>query len=209
MNYDAIIVASGSGSRLNLGYNKVFYRFEDGETILDKAMSLFLEDNDCQRVIVVTNEVDFDKVTKSDKVSLVQGGKSRQESVRNGLKLVDSEFVMIHDGARPYLDMASLEALKAALKDEFAAILAVKAKDTIKEVKNGYIKKTIDRENVYLAQTPQAFKTFILKAAYQTAEKLDISFTDDASLIEYIKMPVKVVESNYANKKITFKEDLI
>ena len=208
MQYDAVIVASGSGSRLSLGYNKVFYRFKDGKTILDKAIHLFLEDDDCQKVIVVTKPDDFAKVELRPKMQLTKGGDTRQKSVYAGLKLTASPYVLVHDAARPYLDIADLKGLKDTLQKEDAAILAVKAKDTIKTVRDGYIQKTLDRNNIYLAQTPQGAKSHILKAAYEKALNTDIPFTDEASILEYCGIAVKIVDGNYRNIKITYKEDL-
>ena len=125
-----------------------------------------------------------------------------------GLKLTASPYVLVHDAARPYLDIADLKALKDTLQKEDAAILAVKAKDTIKTVRDGYIQKTLDRNNIYLAQTPQGAKSHILKAAYEKALNTDIPFTDEASILEYCGIAVKIVVGNYRNIKITYKEDL-
>lgn len=208
ITYDAIIVASGQGSRLNLGYNKVFYRFEDGYTILDKAMAPFLMDEDCKKIIVVTNQDDFKLVLNHQKVVVTEGGKQRQDSVYAGLKLVDSPYVLVHDGARPYLMASELKALKKALMSEDAAILAVKAKDTVKLVNDGYIEKTIDRSKVYLAQTPQGAKSSILKSLYEKAITSHFNFTDEASVLETGGIKVRVVDGSYANNKITFQADL-
>lgn len=208
MNYDVVIVASGSGSRINLGYNKVFYRFDDGETILDKATKLFIHDEDCKNIIVVTNQENFQNVTTNSKLVVTRGGNLRKDSVFEGLKLVKSEYVLVHDGARPYLSKECLEDLKKALDENDAAILAVKAKDTIKLVSDHMIEKTLDRNTIYLAQTPQGARSNILFKAYQKAIDSNIEFTDEASILEYFNIKVKVVDGSYSNNKITFKEDL-
>lgn len=208
IKYDAIVVASGKGTRLNLGYNKVFYKLDEDTTILDMASRCFVEDEDCQNVIVVTNEEEFDLVKNNPKLVLVQGGKLRMDSVLNGLAKVKSDYVLIHDGARPYLDKHDLDNLKKALEDEEASILAVKAKETVKVVDDGYINKTLNRNQIYLAQTPQGFKTSTIINAFQKAKGVNIEFTDDASIAEYSGIRVKIVEGSYRNNKITYLDDL-
>ena len=109
MKYDAIVVASGVGKRANLGFNKVLFVMKNNKTVLENACSLFFEDEDCEKVIVVTNdEIDF----ANDKMLIVDGGKERYDSVSNGLKEVTNEYVLIHDGARPFLCKEDLEKLK-------------------------------------------------------------------------------------------------
>ena len=102
MKYDAIVVAGGVGKRADLGFNKVLYRTRDGKTVLNHSCLNFINDDDCQKLIVVCNfELDF----KCDKLVVVPGGKERYESVLNGLNEVTSDYVLIHDGARPFLDV--------------------------------------------------------------------------------------------------------
>ena len=157
MKYDVIIVASGKGLRAGLGYNKVFYRMKDGKRVIDHSLELFGNDEDCERIIVVTNEEFIDEL-KDENVILVKGGKERKDSVRNGLDKATSEYVFIHDGARPFLRKESLEALKEKVVETDAALLGRMAFDTIKEVKDGKVVRTLDRRNIFLAETPQAFR---------------------------------------------------
>lgn len=207
MIYDVVIVASGKGERAKLGYNKVFYKMKDGRTILECSASLFINDIDCKKIIIVTNEDCVDKVFKNDKVITTIGGKERKDSVENGLQYVESEYVLIHDGARPFLKKESLDELKNKLCEYDAVILAEKAKDTIKIVSNNKIEKTIDRNTVYLAQTPQGFKSDLIKNCYeQSKNKL---FTDDASLVESCGYDVYVVENKFDNKKLTVETDFV
>ncbi len=207
MFYDVVIVASGKGQRANLGYNKAFYKMKDGRTILECSASLFVEDEDCRNIIVVTNEDYFDQVFKNDKVICTVGGKERRNSVENGLKLVSSEYVLVHDAARPFLNKLSLEEIKKELIISDACILARKATDTIKVVENNKIVKTLDRNSIYMAETPQAFKTSLLKKCYEDSE--NIIFTDDASLVESLGYVVTIVEDKFDNKKLTNEMDFI
>ena len=207
MFYDVVIVASGKGQRANLGYNKAFYKMKDGRTVLECSASLFMEDEDCKNIIVVTNEEYIEQVFKNDKVICTIGGKERRNSVENGLKLVQSEYVLIHDAARPFLNKLSLEELKKELEISGACILAKKATDTIKVVENNKIIKTLDRNSIYMAETPQAFKSDLLKKCYKESE--NIIFTDDASLVESLGYEVSIVEDKFNNKKLTNEMDFI
>ena len=207
MFYDVVIVASGKGQRANLGYNKAFYRMKDGRTVLECSASLFMEDEDCKNIIVVTNEEYIEQVFKNDKVICTIGGKERRNSVENGLNLVQSEYVLIHDAARPFLNRLSLEDLKKELETSGACILAKKATDTIKVVENNKIIKTLDRNSIYMAETPQAFKSDLLKKCYKESE--NIIFTDDASLVESLGYEVSIVEDKFNNKKLTNEMDFI
>ena len=207
MFYDVVIVASGKGQRANLGYNKAFYKMKDGRTVLECSASLFIEDEDCKNIIVVTNEEYIEQVLKNDKVICTIGGKERRNSVENGLNLVQSEYVLIHDAARPFLNRLSLEDLKKELETSGACILAKKATDTIKVVENNKIVKTLDRNSIYMAETPQAFKSDLLKKCYKESE--NIIFTDDASLVESLGYEVSIVEDKFNNKKLTNEMDFI
>jgi len=204
MKYDAIVVASGEGKRANLGFNKTMYVMRNGKTVVENACQLFFEDEDCSRVIVVSN----DKLKfNNPKMIVVGGGEERCNSVANGLVEVKEEYVLIHDGVRPFLKRKDLENLKMAIKDCDGAILAIKAINTIKYVENGIIVKSIDREKTYSAQTPQAFNTKLLRKAY---EAIDVkTFTDEATAFEEAGLQVKVVQGDISNIKLTYKEDFL
>lgn len=163
MKYQAIVLGGGKGSRADLGYNKILYKMKDGRTVLEKSCDIFLNDDDCQKLIVVLNE---ELPFRNEKVIKTQGGINRYDSVLNGLKLVDSEYVLIHDGARPFVTKDDINRLKTELASEDGAILVNKTVDTIKEVRDGYITGTPQREYLYNALTPQGFKTEVLKEAY-------------------------------------------
>ena len=200
--YDARVLAGGKGLRSGLGYNKVFYLLDNGKSVLENACLPFFEDEDVKNVVVVCNE---DVPFTHPKMIICKGGEERKDSVYNGLKECTSEFVFIHDGARPYLNKNDLTKLKEAMSKENGAILASKAYETIKEVKDGYICKTLDRDFIYMAKTPQAFKRVLIKELYE--RDLSLSFTDDASVLEYYGYPVKVIEVSNHNLKLTNPED--
>lgn len=203
MNYDVVVVANGKGTRASLGFNKVFYVMKNGKTVLENACSNFLEDDDCKKIIVVTD--DETGVFKHEKVEVTSGGKLRANSVYNGLLKCESEYVMVHDGARPFVLKEDIEKLKDALKTNDGAMLAKKAIDTIKLVKDEMVVETLDREFIYQALTPQAFKREMLKHAYESVD-FDL-LTDDASVFEKMNYPVKIVVGNTKNIKLTNPED--
>lgn len=205
MKYDVIIVASGKGERAKLGYNKAFFKMKDGKTVLEHSASLFVEDDDCQNIIVVTSPNCINSVFNNSKLITTLGGNQRKDSVYNGLQKVDSDYVLIHDAARPFLNKESLNEIKKEIEINDAAILAKKAIDTIKIVDGNKIVKTLDRNTIYMAETPQGFKTSLIKDCYNRCE--NINFTDDASLVESLGYSVYIVEDKFDNKKLTTEMD--
>ena len=205
MKYDAVIVASGKGVRANLGYNKAFYVMKDGSSVLMHTVSVFKCDADCERIIIVTNKEYMNRIPEDEKIILVEGGQERKDSVRNGLNKVESEYVLIHDGARPFLHPEALEEVKEKVTEAGAVVLGHMAFDTVKIVNDGIVEKTIDRNTVFMAETPQAFKSELIKDAY--ARCADIIFTDDASLAESLGIKVHIVIDRFDNHKLTSEED--
>ena len=213
MNYSVIVLAAGRGSRTNLDYNKVFYTFENGQTVLNKSLSVFLSDEDCKQVVLVCADYEKDYVTENylydSRIQVVTGGKTRQDSVYNGLQVVGQDYVMIHDGARPFVEKKWILDLKQTLETESACLLMVPSVDTTKIVVDGYVKESLERKLVYHAQTPQCFKTSLIKECHELARNKQVQATDDAQLVEWFSdIKVKVVLSSFTNKKITLPEDL-
>jgi 2-C-methyl-D-erythritol 4-phosphate cytidylyltransferase len=142
-------------------------------------------------------------------VRLVQGGAERQDSVRKGLEQADTELVAVHDAARPFIDAAVIEAAVAAAAEYGGSIVATPTTDTLKQVApGGSIVTTIPRQDVWLAQTPQVFRTEILREAHAAATRDNLTETDDSALVERLGYPVRVVRGNPENRKITTAEDL-
>ena len=211
MNYSAVGLCAGKGSRSGLSYNKMLYRFKD-KTVYEMTMEIFLNDDRCKQIVVVTKEdeiSDLKKLISSSKIDYTFGGKERQDSVYNGLQIVNQEYVLIHDGARPYLKKENIDDLLLCLNNNDACLLMVPVKDTIKMCKDGNVIETLPRETLMQAQTPQAFKTSIIKDCYKLGKINNFVATDDASLVEHFKVaPVKVVIGSYENIKITTPDDL-
>ena len=211
MNYSAIVLCAGKGSRSGLTYNKMLYRFKN-KTVYEMTMDIFLNDERCKQIVVVTKEEELDdlkKLISSKKIDYVFGGKERQDSVYNGLQVVKEDYVLIHDGARPYLKKENIDEILECLNKNNACLLVVPVKDTIKVCMDGNIVKTLPREQLVQAQTPQAFKTELIKRCYQKGKDQNYIATDDASLVEYFEnIEVKAVLGSYSNIKITTPDDL-
>ena len=209
MEYQAIVLAAGNSTRSGLQYNKVLFELIN-TPIIYLSTKNFINDMSCNKIFLVCKENDLEDLKKIfngiDKIEFIIGGETRQESVNNALKLVTSEYVLIHDGARPYFTAILLNRLIAKLKEVDAVIPVWTMTDTVKEVKNGVVVKTLKRDVLKRVQTPQAFKTSVLLQAHNDAKnKL---YTDDSSMVEELTdTKVYVIDGEYPNIKYTFKED--
>ena len=144
-------------------------------------------------------------------IRLTPGGAERQDSVAAGLSLVDpaAEVVIVHDAARPFASASCVQACIDAALSTGAAIVAVPARDTIKVVDpQAVVRQTLDRRNIWLAQTPQVFRAVLLRQAYERAQRDGYIGTDDAALVERVGGTVRVVPGDWANRKITTPDDL-
>ncbi len=203
MKYSVIIPASGKGTRLNLGYNKVLFK-NDGEYLIQKTLKNFVLDMDCLEIILVhqkDEEIILKEIVKDVKVKFVFGGCSREESVLNGLKMVNSEFVLIHDGARPNINKELINRVKERLEKEDSVIPVVKLKEA------SLINDEYHGQEINVVQTPQGFKTTLLLEAMNNVN-LD-NFRDEGSIYSFFyKKKINIVDGDYANIKVTTKEDL-
>ncbi|MGL4624319.1 MAG: 2-C-methyl-D-erythritol 4-phosphate cytidylyltransferase [Culicoidibacterales bacterium] len=215
--YTAILLAAGSGSRAELGYNKVLYTLSQ-KPVFMWSLEQFLAQPECKQVLIVTQEAEIDTFTDllevfqvlDPRIEFVVGGSERQESVHNALHKTSQPYVLIHDAARPFINQEQLSTLYEHVQADEAVILAVPAKDTIKQVENGVIEQTHERQKMYLAQTPQAFATKLIMQAHHHAVTMEIQATDDASLIEQLCLRgVHVVAGSYVNMKVTTPEDFV
>lgn len=214
MGFTTIIPAAGQGKRMGTEINKLFLEI-DGETIIRRTVSVFQEIEECEQIFIAAHpkEVhlmeehlkDFNKVA-----GVIPGGKERQHSINEVLKvLIDSEVVMVHDGARPFITQEKVKQLYQETLKNKAVILAVQSKDTIKKVIDGVVEETYDRSTLWQVQTPQSFNRHVILNAYNFAEKHDFVGTDDASLVERAGYKVHITNGDYDNIKITTHEDLI
>lgn len=214
MKYSVILLAAGKGSRTHLDYNKVFYHLDANTTVLDRSLSIFEDDPDCEEVILVAAPYELSMVEREygshPKVKAVSGGETRQDSVWNGLQAAEHDIVMIHDAARPFLSRYDLDSLKRVMETEKAALLMVPSVDTQKLVDDsGYVMATLPRNQVWNAQTPQAFDRSVILDAHRKAKAKSFTGTDDAQLVErFSHVPVACVKGSPENTKITNPNDL-
>jgi 2-C-methyl-D-erythritol 4-phosphate cytidylyltransferase len=214
MEYQVVIPAAGKGKRMNAGKNKLLLEL-NGTPIIVHTLKVFESDPRCKGIFLAIDPGDretFKELLKKYDIKnvkkLVDGGPERQHSVYNALKEVSHEIVLVHDGARPFIQLDVIEGLVVKTQQTGAAIAAVPVKDTIKKVLEEEVEETIDRSSLWMVQTPQAFRVSLLKKAHQQAVEDDFVGTDDASLVERTDVQVSVVESDYDNIKLTTPEDL-
>jgi len=218
MAVHALIPAAGSGRRMGAGSNKQYLQLGDRPVLAHTLARLAaLADVDALHVIVPDDERAFcrDQVVArfglGKIASIVAGGAERQDSVRLGLAAcgaADDDLVLVHDGVRPFFPAAQLAALLAAATAAGAALLAIPAQDTIKEVADGRVVRTLERSRLWQVQTPQAFRAAVLREAHRQAAAAGYAGTDDAAFVEWCGWPVAVVPGSPFNIKLTTPADL-
>ena len=208
----AIIVAAGVSRRM--GFDKLSYRLPDGRTVLETSCALFAAHPAVDELVLVAggNRPQCEAIAAAcpKPCTVVQGGATRADSVRNGLAAAKGQLVAIHDAARPFAsEQLITDVLQAAAKTG-AAAPAVPVKDTIKVAdKDGQVVTTPDRATLYAVQTPQCFdRALYLQALDAVSGEKASLVTDDCSLFELAGLPVTLTAGDYANLKITTKEDL-
>lgn len=218
----AIVLAAGGGSRMKSKTKKQFMEIK-GKPVIWYSLFEF-EKSRVDEIILVTGKEDIDYCKKEivEKYNLkkiknvVAGGSERYESVYNGLKEVTGNIVLIHDGARPLINNEIIErSIEGTIKSD-ACVVGVPVKDTIKRAnKEGYIIDTPNRSELWITQTPQSFKTDLVKMAYKKMkEELEkgnttLNITDDAMVVEeFTTNQVRFVQGDYKNIKVTTPEDI-
>lgn len=228
MKYSAIVLAAGSGKRMHAGLPKQYMDLL-GKPLIYYALEAFEKSPVDEIILVVTpghidycvkeivHRFGFRKVTK-----VVAGGKERSESVLRGLESAEGDYVLIHDGARPFLSQEVIGRMMDAVQKYRAAIAAVPEKNTIKEGDSDHwVTSTLDRSRLWEIQTPQAFDRQLISEAYQRLLSEDpdcsmASLTDDAMVVEEGgRMPdgshprIQLIQGDYFNIKITTPEDMV
>jgi 2-C-methyl-D-erythritol 4-phosphate cytidylyltransferase len=213
----AIVPSAGLGRRFGEGRNKPFETL-GGKPVLIWALDALEKMPEISEIIPVLKETDMQvgtelfkhyKITKVKRI--VPGGKERQDSVFNGLHFIkdNGPVVLIHDGARPFLEPKTVRRALRALSGCDGVVIGVPPKDTIKEIEGELIRQTLKRDTLIAVQTPQIFFYQPLLAAYEKAMKESFYATDDAALVERNRGRIKVVKGEYTNIKITTPEDLV
>lgn len=215
MKYTVMIPAAGSGSRMGAGFNKLFLKLGE-KPIFVHTLQAFEQDPLCSGIILaVKNEerkeiqgyLDEFNITKV--CEMVEGGSERQYSVDACLNAyTEKGIVLVHDAARPFIRRSLIHALVKEAEAYGAAIVGVKAKDTMKLAPSGTVQETVNRDHLWIVQTPQAFRYEVINEASQRAKDENFLGTDESMLVERIGHPVRIVEGSYDNVKMTTQEDL-
>lgn len=209
MNFkvNAIIPAGGTSSRFG-NKNKLLEKIYDKE-VIRYTIEAF-EKSEVDEIIICANINIIEELKEifknSQKVKIIEGGATRQESVFNGLKASECDYVLIHDGARPMISTDLINSAIEEVKTKKALTVATKTIDTIKEVIDGKIVKTIDRAKLYNTQTPQAFEYNLIKDAHM--KLYGKNYTDDAGMLEELGQTVYILNGSYKNIKITTQNDI-
>ncbi len=203
-----VIVCAGRGRRL--GADKAAIKLQ-GKPLFYHTYKLFKNLKAIKQIVIVLRRKNFPlakKFIKDKRVSLVEGGARRQDSVLAGLLQLNKgiKYVLIHDGARPFTPRETILSVIKNVKKYPAVICAVKPKDALKKTNGSFVKGTLDRNSIVMAQTPQAFRKNMVIKAYKKFNYKN-SF-DDAQLFEFMKTQVKVVAGSYLNMKITYPQDI-
>ncbi len=215
MKCGIIIAAAGQGKRLGLKQNKILFELA-GKPMLIYSLDQFKDLPWVNEIIVVVHEEEVELIEQllklyglDQRVEVVVGGSERQHSIANGLARVTSDYVMVHDAARPFVSGELIRRLYERLYDVDAVIPGIPVVDTIKLVdKYQRVMETLNRDQLWAIQTPQAFARRLLVEAYERARTDGFVGTDDASLVEWIGVDVEVVAGDEKNLKVTRAADL-
>jgi 2-C-methyl-D-erythritol 4-phosphate cytidylyltransferase/2-C-methyl-D-erythritol 2,4-cyclodiphosphate synthase len=213
MHVAAIIVAAGKGERVGAAEPKQFLDLGGGRTMVAMSIEAFLSSPHVDELIVAVPPGFVDRIASDVRVRVVEGGARRQDSMANAFASVSpaADVVLVHDAARPFVTARLIAATIDAAREHGAAIAALPVRDTVKRaiVAGGgrRIAETLPRDDIFLAQTPQAFRRDVLEAALAAAEGIDV--TDEAMLVERAGMPVYIVPGDAENVKITTREEVM
>ena len=216
-----IIPASGLGLRMSSDVPKQYIKLDNGLTILDTTLSRLLVDDFFDLVVVVIAKKDRlwygSKYKHHPKIRLCYGGDERFNSVKNALTLIkpmvqDTDWVFVHDAARPCIHINDVKRLFLGVvqKNGVGGLLAAPVVDTVKEIDAHRLAvlRTLDRDHIYLAQTPQMFRYRTLSMAYYFCEEHNIQVTDEASAVESLDHQPIVISNSKYNMKVTTPEDV-
>lgn len=219
----AIVLSAGIGSRMNSDIPKQYMMLKD-KPVLAHSLLAF-EESEADGIVIVCGKGDeeyiqkefVDKYSLSKVTAIVEGGAERYNSVYNGLLACkDADYVLIHDGARPYVSQDIIKRNMEEVIKYKAVVTSVKATDTVKIAdENGFVAATPERKSVYFMQTPQTFEYRLALESYSRLiealkEETAVQVTDDAQVVEmYSDTKVKLIEGDYSNIKITVPKDLL
>jgi 2-C-methyl-D-erythritol 4-phosphate cytidylyltransferase len=209
MNAGAVIVAAGRSSRMG-GSDKLLQTIQ-GRPLIAHTLAPFLQHTAIRQAVLVVSSENREAISRQigrdEKLTIVLGGERRRDSVHAGLvTLTGCDYALVHDGARPLVTSELIDSALAGARECGAALCAVAVTDTVKRSdESGHIRGTVEREGLWLAQTPQAFRLDLILQAHRALEG---DFTDDAAMIEHLGLPVRLVAGSRRNIKVTTPDDL-
>ena len=212
MRIGAVITAGGLGKRVGGDLPKQLVKLH-GKAMWLHSAEAFLNNKKIKAVVITVPanwQNYFIEESKNLPIIVALGGKERWQSVKNGIEALPKNIshVMVHDAARPFVSQDIINSVAKILAKD-CCMVAKPVFDTVKVAKNSYVKSTLDRKSLWLAQTPQAAPVDLLKKLYKKMEKFpNFCPTDEASILEKFRVPIKIVEGNAKNDKITTKEEL-
>lgn len=211
-----IILVAGNSTRYGTGTNKNLEQI-NGKTVLEYSLKAFLENEYIDDILVAVKKEEVEKIkeivekenrkTEEKNIKIIIGGATRTESVYNCITSTDSDIVIIQDGARPAIKQRYINECIETMQELKGATIGVKSKDTIKITdENNIVTSTTKRSNTWIIQTPQCFDRQTLLAMHEKYKQEEV--TDDCMLLEKGQFPVKIIEGDYTNIKITTYEDI-
>ena len=215
MTIGLVIPAAGVGNRFSKDVKKQFYQI-DNKPILYFTLRNILSAYNFSEVVIGISDSDRDEINEiiedlnlDINFKIVLGGETRAHTVMNCLQAVMSDMVLIHDAVRPFVTKETVQDIIAGAIEFDGAVPAIMVRDTVKRVDNkGVIQKTEEREGLYLAHTPQGFKTNIIKNALKESINKGLNVTDESSAMEMYGSKIKIVPSSYDNIKVTYIQDI-
>ena len=215
MTIGLVIPAAGVGNRFSKDVKKQFYQI-DNKPILYFTLRNILSAYNFSEVVIGISDSDRDEINEiiedlnlDINFKIVLGGETRAHTVMNCLRAVMSDMVLIHDAVRPFVTKETVQDIIAGAIEFDGAVPAIMVRDTVKRVDNkGIIQKTEEREGLYLAHTPQGFKTNIIKNALKESINKGLNVTDESSAMEMYGSKIKIVPSSYDNIKVTYIQDI-
>jgi len=206
MKTSLILACAGKGVRAGFNQNKLLVN-HNGSTILEQTLNAFTQSELIDQIIITASQIDFDFISNlvKDKATVVLGGDTRTQSIKNALEEVTGDIVLIHDGARPFVSKKMIKDCIDTAKKFGSAIPVIKSRDTIARISGDVITEYVGKDSLANIQTPQGFNTKTIKQAYLSLG--DKAFNDDGEIYLNYKSTLSYYEGNLGNIKLTYKQD--
>ena len=206
MKTSLILACAGKGARAGFNQNKLLIN-KNGSTILEQTLNAFADSNLVDQIIITASQTDFDFITKLVKgqATVVLGGETRTQSIKNALEFVDGDIVLIHDGARPFVSKKIIKDCIKTAKQFGSAIPVIKSRDTVAKINDGCITEYVGKDTLACVQTPQGFNAKAIKEAYLSLG--DKTFNDDGEIYLNFAGTLNYYDGDSENIKLTYSQD--